>query len=349
MTNLRAGVPLPRPAAAPDEGPLDTTFYDLVETRVRRLFADNPIFATYFGIHTEDHRLGDASRDAAEHEIAEERAHLAKIEALDPARAVGGRPVRAGPRAPQRPPAACSSPPRSAAGSAARRRRATSATRCSCCSRAAPRRSPSGSSGSPTGSRPRRRFLEESRTRAVRPQVGIWQGVERRLAKDLPGLFDEVRAAADGRPHPGRRWPGWTAPRRAPPTALEAHDAWIATTLEAPATDWPLGREAYDELVRAPGVRRPGRGRDPRHRLGPAPPEPRRAPRGGPRDRPGRRRPHRHRARQGRPPGRPSTRRSGATPTSCAARGPTSSSTGSRRSPTTSRSTSSPPRTTCAA
>ena len=38
-----------------------------------------------FGIHTEDHRLGDASRDAVLHEIAADRAHLAAVEAIDDA------------------------------------------------------------------------------------------------------------------------------------------------------------------------------------------------------------------------------------------------------------------------
>ncbi|HYO43805.1 MAG TPA: DUF885 family protein, partial [Candidatus Limnocylindrales bacterium] len=84
MTNQLGGLDLPRPAAAPDEGPLDARLYDLVETRVRRLLTDNPIAATYFGIHTEDHRLGDAGRDAVEHEIAADKVHLAAVEALDP-------------------------------------------------------------------------------------------------------------------------------------------------------------------------------------------------------------------------------------------------------------------------
>ena len=82
-------VELPRPAPAADAGPLDDALYDLVESRVRRLLADNPIVATYLGIHTEDHRLGDPSRDAVLGEIADDRAHLA----------VGA--IRARPRAPQ--------------------------------------------------------------------------------------------------------------------------------------------------------------------------------------------------------------------------------------------------------
>jgi hypothetical protein len=41
-------------------------------------------------------------------------------------------------------------------------------------------------------------FLERSKTRATGPQVAVWQRTEARYAADLPGLFAEVRAAADG-------------------------------------------------------------------------------------------------------------------------------------------------------
>jgi hypothetical protein len=57
-------VVLTRPERAAEPGPLDDQFYDLVESRFRRLIRDNPIIGTYLGIHTEDHRLGDATRDA---------------------------------------------------------------------------------------------------------------------------------------------------------------------------------------------------------------------------------------------------------------------------------------------
>src|SRR5215204_7306770 len=59
MIDLLPGVALPRPAPAADAGPLDERLYDLVESRVRRLFTHNPALATMRGIHTEDHHLGD--------------------------------------------------------------------------------------------------------------------------------------------------------------------------------------------------------------------------------------------------------------------------------------------------
>src|SRR3954466_8492100 len=77
-------LPRPEPASGGEPGPLDARFYDLVEDRFRRIPADNPLAATYLGIHTEDHRLGDGSRDAVVAELAAERAHLATLEALDP-------------------------------------------------------------------------------------------------------------------------------------------------------------------------------------------------------------------------------------------------------------------------
>ena len=84
MTDPLADVVLSRPAAASDAGALDGRLYDLVETRFRRIVRDNPIVGTYLGIHTEDHRLGDGSRDAVLAELAADKVHLAAVEALDP-------------------------------------------------------------------------------------------------------------------------------------------------------------------------------------------------------------------------------------------------------------------------
>ena len=76
---------LPRPSAAADRGPLDDRFYDLVEARFRRLMRDNPVAATYFGVHAYDDQLGDGGRDLILGEIAADQDHLAVIEAMDPA------------------------------------------------------------------------------------------------------------------------------------------------------------------------------------------------------------------------------------------------------------------------
>ena len=85
MTDIRPAAALTRPERAPDAGPLDDRLYDLVEARFRRLIRDNPVYGTFVGLHEGDDRWGDGSRDALLGELAAERAHLAAVEALDPA------------------------------------------------------------------------------------------------------------------------------------------------------------------------------------------------------------------------------------------------------------------------
>lgn len=251
MNNQLGGVDLPRPTAAPDEGPLDARLYDLVETRVRRLFTDNPISATYFGIHSEDHRLGDAGRDAVEGEIAADKAHLAAIEALDPAALSAEarferdlelhnlrlglfesdeirRWERRGQAAGDIGDAIFSLFARGAAPLPERIARI--ADRIS----AAPA------------------FLADSTTRARGPQVALWQDVERRYAQDLPGLFAEVREAAEVEVD-ARELARLDAAIADARTALDEYTAWIDGTLATATDTWPLGRERYDELVRLRG------------------------------------------------------------------------------------------------
>jgi uncharacterized protein (DUF885 family) len=81
----RPAPPLPRPAPAAAPGPLDGQLYDLVEDRFLRLIRDNPVLGTAVGLHQDDDLLGDGSREAVLAELAAERDHLARIEALDPA------------------------------------------------------------------------------------------------------------------------------------------------------------------------------------------------------------------------------------------------------------------------
>jgi uncharacterized protein (DUF885 family) len=244
---LLAGLALPRPAAAPDAGPFDDRLYDLVEVRVRRLFTDNPILATFYGIHSEDSRLGDASRDAVEAEIAEERAHLAAVEALDPAglsaaarfeRDLELHNVRLNlfetdevRRWEQRATAASDIGDavfllfaRGSAPLAERLERITDRVEAVAA------------------------YLAQSRTRAVRPQVATWQHVERRFARDLPGLFAEIRATADGvlgAPELARLDRAIAGAS----TALDEYATWLDTTLATATDDWPLGPDRYDHLV----------------------------------------------------------------------------------------------------
>jgi uncharacterized protein (DUF885 family) len=248
MRNLLGGMDLPRPAPAPDEGPLDARFYDLVETRVRRVMTDNPIAATYFGIHTEDHRLGDASRDAVEQEIADDTAHLAAVDGLDPAglsatvrferdlelhnvrlALFDADEVRRWERRSQAAgdigDAVFALFARGAAPLAERIERIADRLE-----------------GVPA-------FLAQARSRASGPQVGLWQKVELRYAKDLPGLFAEVREAAEEVLEP-RELTRLDRAIHVARSALEDHISWVDGTLATATEDWPLGRERYDELVR---------------------------------------------------------------------------------------------------
>jgi uncharacterized protein (DUF885 family) len=92
-------------------------------------------------------------------------------------------------------------------------------------------------------------FLDGGRTRATGPQVTLWQTIEQRYAKDLPGLFGEVHAAAHG----VLAGPELARLERAiggANAALEGYATWLDGTLTTATDDWPLGSERYDELVR---------------------------------------------------------------------------------------------------
>ena len=248
MIEQLSGVDLPRPAPAIEPGPLDDRLYDLVEARVRRLLVENPTLATYLGIHTEDHRLGDGSRDAVLADIAGERAHLAAIEALDDA---GLSPAarferdlelhnvrlrlyeideirrweRRSTAAGELGDAVFLLFARGAAPLAERLERIADRLV------AAPA------------------FLEESKTRAVGRQVAVWQQTEARYATDLPSLFSEVRAAADG-VLDGTSLARLDRAIAGASSALEAYGGWVSDTIAGASDDWPLGAERYDELVR---------------------------------------------------------------------------------------------------
>ena len=83
MSQTLQDVVLTRPTPADRPGAADDRFYDLVEAHLRHLITQNPLLGTYLGIHTEDHRLGDGSRDAALADIEVDRAHLAEPSVRD--------------------------------------------------------------------------------------------------------------------------------------------------------------------------------------------------------------------------------------------------------------------------
>ena len=248
MTDSTAPLILPRPAHAVDAGPLDERFYDLAEARARRLFHANPVLASFFGVHAEDSRMGDPSIDAVEGEIADERAHLAAVEALDSAglsaavrfdRDLELHNLRLElfnldeVRNWHRRPTAASDVgdaifllfARGAAPLAERLARITDRLE------AAPA------------------YLEASRSRAKGAPVATWQETDLRNGEDLPYLFAEVRTAADDVLPKGELARLDRAIGNAQ-TALESWSGWLREGLAHADDNWPLGSERYDELVR---------------------------------------------------------------------------------------------------
>jgi uncharacterized protein (DUF885 family) len=246
LTDRLEDVVLSRPEPAPDAGPLDTTFYDLVEDRFRRIVRDNPIVGTYLGIHTEDDRLGDGSRDAVLAELAADRDHLARIEAIDEAglsaavrferdleihnmrRAIFDvEVVRTWER-------------RSTALD-----RVGDALFLLFAQDFAPLPERLSAIAGRLEDIPD--YLEQSRSRATVPQVRLWQRLEIEAAGDLPSFFDEIVAAGTDLPEPDRRRLRAAADRAR--RALGEYTGWLDASLDAGTDDWVLGRERYDELV----------------------------------------------------------------------------------------------------
>jgi hypothetical protein len=244
-------VAIPRPAPAADRGPLDDRFYDLVEARFVRLVNDNPVLGTALGLHRDDDLLGDGGREQVLGELAADRAHLARIEALDPAelssevrfeRDIEIHNLRGAifdtdvVRIWERRSLALDAigdglfllfardhaplPERLAA--IAGRLEAVGA------------------------------FVEEAKTRASAPQVRRWQGIEIDTAADLPAFFDELVAA-------GASVLGGADQRRleraseSAKIAVELYGTWLEGTLAAGVDTWAIGRDRHDAMVELRG------------------------------------------------------------------------------------------------
>lgn len=245
MTTL--DLPLPRPPRAADEGPLDDRFYDLVDTRFRRLVGNNPIFATAVGLHDHDDELGDGSSVTLLADLTADRDHLATIEALDP----------------------------HGLSASARferdleihnvRREVFDTDELRIWDRRslaldtigdglfllfardhAPLEERLGAMAGRLEAVPQ--HLEDARGRSTRPQVRLWQGLEIESASQMPALFDEIVAA-------GRGVVGSAEQRRldrasaAAKVAVELYTTWLEGTLADGTDDWALGRERHDALI----------------------------------------------------------------------------------------------------
>jgi uncharacterized protein (DUF885 family) len=238
---------LPRPAVASDSGPLDDRFFDLVESRFRRLMRDNPIAATYFGIHDYDDELGDGGRETLLAELAADREHLAAIEALDPSslsdevrfeRDLEIHNLRRGIFETDE------------LRVWERRSLALETVGDGLFLLFARDHAPLADRLEPITGRLEAvpRHLEEARTRSTRPQVRMWQAIEIEEAGQLPALFDEILAAGRGVLGP----PELRRLERAAQAAtvgVDLYATWLEGTLAGGTDEWAAGRERYDALV----------------------------------------------------------------------------------------------------
>ena len=230
--------------------PFDARFWELVEDHFRYLVRSMPVFATFVGIHSEDHRLGDGSRDAMLDRVAHERRLIADLEALDPAGL--SEEVRF---------------ERDLALHVSRldlftldeertwERRSSALEEVgdavfSVFARDfAPLPERLDSITSRLEAVPA--WLTEHRSRLADRPVRLWSEIDLATGSEMPELFAEVVDA-------GRRaWPeGSRAARRLDGAvaratdAVESYGAWLRDRLANATDDWPLGRDRYEHLVR---------------------------------------------------------------------------------------------------
>ena len=238
---------LPRPVSQPTEGPLDGAFWDLIEADFRRMMADHPIYATYLGIHEDDGRLDDASREAVIQDIDEAKKLQRDVEAIDPAglsesvrleRELALHNVR-----------------RELFNAEVHRvweRRSTAMDQVgdalfSVFARDyAPLEERLASLTSRMEAVPA--ALEQHKTRATAPQVRLWQELEIDSGEQMPFLFAEVKAAGAGvlDDRAQARLDKATATASA---AVAAYVETVKSSMGSTVDGWALGSAAYDQLV----------------------------------------------------------------------------------------------------
>ena len=247
VTHGTAEPTLPRPAEAPAPGPLDSSFYDLVEGRFRRLVRNEPIAATYFGIHAYDDQLGDGGRDTILAEVAADRVHLAAVESLDdhdlsaPVRFERDLELHNVRRSIFEADELRIWERRSLALDTVgdglfllfARDHAPLAERLDAIS--------GRLEAVPT-------HLEEARHRSSLPQVRLWQRIEIESAGQLPTFFDELVAAGRGVLGPAEQRRLERAASAAS-VAVDLYTTWLEGTLADGIDASGVGRELHDRLV----------------------------------------------------------------------------------------------------
>ncbi len=229
--------------------PLDARFWALVDDHFAYLVRAMPVFATFVGIHSEDHRIGDGSRDAIVDRISHERRFMADVQALD----AGG----------------LSDEVRFERELALHGSRLSlfdleeerSWERRSCAMEEvgdaifsilardfAPLADRLESIASRLEGVPE--ALAQHRTRLAANPVRIWGEIDLESAAEMPALFGEVVGAAAGTwpaGSPGLRRIESAAGRAA--SAVSEYAGWLRGRLAGGTDEWRLGRERYERLV----------------------------------------------------------------------------------------------------
>lgn len=245
MTDTLTRLPRPEPADPP--GARDEAFYDLVEARFRRLVEHSPVLGTYLGLHDHDGELGDAGRETLLADLAEDRTHLAAVEALDPAdlsaavrfeRDLELHNVR-----------------RDIFDTDVlriweRRSLALDEIGDGLFLLFARDHAPLAERLDAIASRLEAvpAFLDRARTRAAGPQVRLWQGIELQTAAELPHFFSEIAASGEtALDAAGQR--RLERAISAANVAVELYGTWLEGTLADGTDTWAIGRERHDALV----------------------------------------------------------------------------------------------------
>lgn len=237
----------PRPKSTPAPGPLDERFWNLIEADFRRALDRHPVLATFIGIHDDDGRLDDGTRDALIQDIADEHKLLSDLEALDPTGL--SESVRF-----ERD-LAIHNARRSLFDAEVHRvweRRSTAMDGVGDGLFAifardyAPLPERLASLTSRLEAVPA--FLEQSKSRATVPQVRLWQELEIESGEQMPFLFGEIQAAGKGVLDEKAQTRLDTAVSAAS-VATAAYVEGLKSKMSSTVPEWALGSDAYDTLV----------------------------------------------------------------------------------------------------
>jgi uncharacterized protein (DUF885 family) len=237
---------LPRPATS-NPGPGDTRFWDLVEADFRRRVDRSPMMASYLGLHHEDDKLDDGSREAIEQDLADSHRLESELQAIE-ARSLS-------PEVQVERELALHNVRRELFDLEVHRvweRRSTAIDGV-------------GDSLFPVFARDFAplaerlvsltgrlekvpAFLEQHKSRATAPQVRLWQELEIESGADIPAFFAEIKAAGQGALGERQQARLDKAVETAS-AAVAAYVEWLKSRMSSAVEEWALGSDALDSLI----------------------------------------------------------------------------------------------------